>query len=221
MILKKWIRQKYLFLYSKILKEKATPEYIARGWAIGMFYGCLVPFGLQLACSIPTSFLLKGSKIGATFGTLLTNHFTVFVIYPAQCWVGNKLMGGDLSYAKIEEAMMDVISKGSWAALLALGGELVAAFFIGAAILTAVMTPVTYFGVLHLVRRYRKAKEKKKTALGMQRNSAWKCSAGCTESTMPNRNPAGSSHGLPPSRSWSFSFRNARWMTPKSKVRTP
>ena len=162
MTLKKWIRQKYLFLYSKILKEKATPEYIARGWAIGMFYGCLVPFGLQLACSIPTSFLLKGSKIGATFGTLLTNHFTVFVIYPAQCWVGNKLMGGDLSYAKIEEAMMDVISKGSWAALLALGGELVAAFFIGAAILTAVMTPVTYFGVLHLVRRYRKAKEKKK-----------------------------------------------------------
>ena len=73
--------------------------------------------------------------------------------------------GGDLSYAKIEEAMMDVISKGSWAALLALGGELVAAFFIGAAILTAVMTPVTYFGVLPLVRRYRKAKEKKKTAL--------------------------------------------------------
>ena len=165
MTLKKWVRQKYLALYSKILIEKASPEYIARGWAIGMFYGCLVPFGLQLACSIPTSFLLKGSKIGATFGTLLTNHFTIFIIYPAQCWVGNKLMGGDLSYAKIEEAMMDVISKGSWAALLALGGELVAAFFIGAAILTAVMTPVTYFGVLHLVRRYRAAKEKKKAAV--------------------------------------------------------
>lgn len=165
MTLKKWVRQKYLALYSKILKEKASPEYIARGWAIGMFYGCLIPFGLQLACSIPTAFLLKGSKIGATFGTLLTNHFTIFIIYPAQCWVGNKLMGGDLSYAKIEEAMMDVISKGSWAALLALGGELVAAFFIGAAILTAVMTPVTYFGVLQLVRRYRAAKEKKKAAV--------------------------------------------------------
>ena len=165
MTLKKWVRQKYLALYSKILKEKASPEYIARGWAIGMFYGCLIPFGLQLACSIPTAFLLKGSKIGATFGTLLTNHFTIFIIYPAQCWVGNKLMGGDLSYAKIEEAMMDVISKGSWAALLALGGELVAAFFIGAAILTTVMTPVTYFGVLHLVRRYRAAKEKKKAAV--------------------------------------------------------
>ena len=165
MTLKKWVRQKYLALYSKILKEKASPEYIARGWAIGMFYGCLIPFGLQLVCSIPTAFLLKGSKIGATFGTLLTNHFTIFIIYPAQCWVGNKLMGGDLSYAKIEEAMMDVISKGSWAALLALGGELVAAFFIGAAILTAVMTPVTYFGVLHLVPRYRATKKKKKAAV--------------------------------------------------------
>ena len=34
-----------------------------------------------------------------------------------------------------------------------------------ATILTAVMTPVTYFGVLHLVRRYRAAKEKKKAAV--------------------------------------------------------
>ena len=151
MTVKKWARQKYVYIYSKILKEKAPAEYIARGWAIGMFYGCLIPFGLQLICSIPTAFLLKGSKIGATLGTLLTNHFTIFILYPAQCYVGSLILRSHLSYTKIEEAMSDV-----------LGGDLIAAFFLGAAILTAVMTPLTYFGVLHLVRRYRAIKEKKK-----------------------------------------------------------
>ncbi len=67
-----------------------------------------------------------------------------------------------MSYAKIEEAMSDVLKHQDWQTLFSLGGDLVAAFFIGAAILTAVMTPLTYFGVLHLVRRYRTLKEKKK-----------------------------------------------------------
>ncbi|MEG2076892.1 MAG: DUF2062 domain-containing protein, partial [Victivallaceae bacterium] len=105
----KWMKRKGLWLYSKIVREKATPEYIARGWAIGMFYGCLIPFGLQLACSIPTSFLLKGSKIGATLGTLLTNHVTIFFIYPAQCYVGNKIMGGNLTFAEVKELFKDVL----------------------------------------------------------------------------------------------------------------
>lgn len=162
MTLKKWTRQKYVYIYSKILKENAPAEYIARGWALGMFCGCLIPFGLQLVCSIPLAFLLKGSKIGATLGTLLTNHFTIFIIYPAQCYVGNLLLGGNLSYAKIEEALKDVLKNQDWATLFSLGGELIAAFFIGAAILTVIMTPATYFGVLHLVRHYRALKEKQR-----------------------------------------------------------
>ena len=88
-----YFKRKMLQLYAKIVREKASPEYIARGWAIGMFYGCLIPFGFQLLCSIPTAFILKGSKIGATIGTLITNHFSVFIIYPVQCYVGLLLMG--------------------------------------------------------------------------------------------------------------------------------
>ena len=156
------IREKFRELYNKIVGEQATPEYIARGWAIGMFWGCICPFGFQLLFSIPTSFLLKGSKIGATLGTLLTNHFTIFILYPAQCYLGSLILRSHLSYAKIEEAMSDVLKHQDWQTLFSLGGDLVAAFFIGAAILTAVMTPLTYFGVLHLVRRYRTLKEKKK-----------------------------------------------------------
>lgn len=154
-----WMRRKAVQLYGKIVKEKASPEYIARGWAIGMFYGCLVPFGAQLVCSIPTAFILKGSKIGAVFGTLLTNHVSIFIIYPIQCYVGSWLMGDPISFSKISDAMADVIKANSYQALLALGWNVVAAFFIGGAILTAVMTPLTYWGVKRLVVVYRKKKE--------------------------------------------------------------
>ena len=43
------------FYYMKAVRDKGTPEYIARGWAIGMFVGFAIPFGLQLAISIPLS----------------------------------------------------------------------------------------------------------------------------------------------------------------------
>lgn len=160
MISRKLIWKKWISLYAKVVKEKATPEYIARGWAIGMFFGCLVPFGFQLVCSIPAAFLLKGSKIGATLGTLLTNHFTIFIIYPVQCYVGDKLIGGNISYAAIEEAFKDVLQEQSYAALLGIGWELVIAFFIGGALLTIVTTPVTYWFVRNLVIRYRAKKNK-------------------------------------------------------------
>ncbi|MBQ6669322.1 MAG: DUF2062 domain-containing protein, partial [Deltaproteobacteria bacterium] len=50
---KESFKYKILRLYSKMLHEKASPEFIARGWAIGVFYGCILPFGVQLLFSIP------------------------------------------------------------------------------------------------------------------------------------------------------------------------
>ena len=75
-----WFKTKTRRLYLKIVCEKASPDYIARGWSIGMFFGCIIPIGGQLFCSVPTAFLLKGSKIGAVLGTLITNQVTVFFI---------------------------------------------------------------------------------------------------------------------------------------------
>jgi uncharacterized protein (DUF2062 family) len=54
MVLGVTIRRWWKKIYAKMVSEKATPEYIARGWAIGMFYGCFIPFGAQLILSIPT-----------------------------------------------------------------------------------------------------------------------------------------------------------------------
>ena len=162
MNLKHWLKRKYLYFYIKIVREKASPEYIARGWAIGMFFGCLIPFGFQLICSLPTAFLLKGSKIGATFGTLLTNQVTIFFIYPLQCYVGSHLMGSNLTYSNTKEALQDVLHKQDMNSLLAIGWDLVEAFFIGGILLTILMTPLTYYGVKTAVIRYRELRGKLK-----------------------------------------------------------
>ena len=158
MSLKTKLKKIGIALYNRIVKEKASPEYIARGWAIGMFYGCMIPFGFQLICSIPTAFVLKGSKIGATFGTLLTNHFTIFIIYPIQCLVGNHIIGGDLSYSAVNEAMQNVLKLQNYSALMELGRDLVISFFVGGALLTLIMTPITYFAVKKMVIAHRRCK---------------------------------------------------------------
>ena len=153
--LKKFLKEKCGELYRKIVLEQASPEYIARGWAIGMFYGCLLPFGVQLLFSIPTAFILRGSKVGATVGTFITNHFTIFVIYPLQCYLGAFLIGKPLSYAAISEAMSGVIEKQNWDSLLALGWDIVIAFFVGGILMALLFTPITYFLIKSIVEKYR------------------------------------------------------------------
>lgn len=149
------LKWKILKLYAKIVREKADSGYIARGWAIGMFCGCFFPFGIQLVISIPAAFIMRGSKIGATVGTFITNHFTIFIIYPVQCYVGNLLIGGSLSWTKVKKAMESVLKEQSFSSLWAQGWQLFAAFFIGGAILAAIMTPLTYIFVKKFVEKRR------------------------------------------------------------------
>ena len=68
-------------------------------------------------------------------------------------------MGGNLTYAATVKAMEDVIKKQSYEALLGLGWELVIAFFIGGALLTAIMTPITYVLVKRLVVMFQNRKK--------------------------------------------------------------
>lgn len=161
-----WFKRKWRNFYLKIVREKAPPEYIARGWSIGMFFGCLIPIGGQLICSIPAAFLLKGSKIGAVLGTFITNQVTVFFIYPVQCYAGAKLIGLDLSYGDIKLKLKDIVSASSFSefvsATKSLAGDLTVAFFVGGAIMAVVLTPITYVVVKKMVIGYRIQLEKRR-----------------------------------------------------------
>ena len=150
------IRTYLIDLRAKMLKDPLPPEDVAAGWALGMFIGCAVPFGLQLIVSIPLALMMRVSKVGATLGTLITNPITIFVIYPIQTWVVNRLVfGGSLSF----EHMMEL--EWTWAVVRRLGAEVMASFFLGGLALGMILSPITYFLVKRLVVRFRAARSKR------------------------------------------------------------
>jgi len=133
-----------------MVRDPLPPEDIAAGWALGVFVGCAIPFGLQLIISIPLAMMMRVSKIGATLGTLITNPVSIFFIYPAQTFVVNRLLfGGSLTYSRLAE------TEWTWAAVRRLGAEVMASFFLGGFLLAIVLTPIAYFFVKRIVVRTR------------------------------------------------------------------
>ena len=132
-----------------MVREPLPPEDIAGGWALGMFVGCAVPFGLQLLVSIPLAMMMRVSKIGATVGTLITNPVTIFFIYPAQTWIVYNLLFG-------HREMGELPTEWTMKAVMALSGPVVISFFLGGLLLAFVLSPITYFAVKHIVIRHRR-----------------------------------------------------------------
>ena len=133
-----------------MVRDPLPPEDVAAGWALGMFVGCAIPFGLQLIVSIPLALMMRVSKVGATLGTLITNPVTIFIIYPAQTWAVNRvLFGGSLSFHRLME------TEWTWAAVRHLGAEAMVSFFLGGLVLALVLSPLTYFMVKRVVVRRR------------------------------------------------------------------
>jgi len=138
----------------KMVRDPLPPESVAAGWALGVFVGCAVPFGIQLVISIPLAMMMRVSKIGATAGTFITNPVTIFVIYPMQTVIVNKLLfNGSLTFAHLVEI------EWRWAVVRRLGAEVMVSFFLGGFLLAAVLTPIAYFTVKSVVKAYRRRVE--------------------------------------------------------------
>ena len=139
----------------KMVRDPLPPEDVAAGWALGMFVGCSVPFGLQLIVSVPLAMMMRVSKVGATVGTFITNPLTIWIIYPAQTMAMGWLLGRNFSWDYILKAMRGVAKNNDWKTLLSLSGDVVVCFILGGLALAAVLTPITYFTVRTIVRRFR------------------------------------------------------------------
>lgn len=143
----------------KMVRDPLPPEDVAAGWALGMFVGCSVPFGLQLIVSVPLAMMMRVSKVGATVGTFITNPLTIWIIYPAQTMAMGWLLGRDFSWDYILKAMRGVAKNSDWKTLLSLSGDVVVCFLLGGLALAIILTPITYFAVRTIVRSHRSRRE--------------------------------------------------------------
>ncbi len=146
----------------KLVRNDGTPEYIARGVALGLAVGFVIPMFFQLAVAVPLSFLFRAAKVPAIAFTFVSNHFTVFLIYPVQCWIGSCLIMRPMTCRELEAMLKDVISEPGWASFSALGIDLGLAFLAGG-VLFALLTAVPgYFLTVCLVKRHRAAGERRR-----------------------------------------------------------
>lgn len=163
--MKKLSKNNIAYWYFRLVKQSGTPESIARGVAIGFFIGFMVPFGLQMLSAFALAFLLKARKIPAMGCTWVTNHFTVPIIYPLQCYVGSLVLRVffriGLTLEDVEKKFEDLIENPGWGSLFELGGPLIVSFFIGGALFGIPSAIIGYFTALGLLSSHHKKRKKR------------------------------------------------------------
>ena len=141
-------------LREKMVRDPLPPESVAAGWALGVFIGFAIPFGLQLIVSVPLALMMRVSKVGATLGTFVTNPATIFFLYPAQTWVVYNLLFGS-------REMGELPTEWTRQTVMALSGPVIISFFLGGLVLAMVLSPITYHVVKRIVIRQRRRKRGK------------------------------------------------------------
>ncbi|QSH41792.1 DUF2062 domain-containing protein [Lentisphaerota bacterium ZTH] len=160
--MKKISKHSLAYYYFKLVKQSGNPEYIARGVSLGFFVGLLIPFGAQIIVVLPLAILFKAAKIPAVACTFVTNHVTIFFIYPFQCWVGSYLIARPLTMKAVEHMFKEVLEQKTLSSLFALGKEVVISFFAGGFLFGLLLAVPGYVISLYLVKAYRRRKEEKK-----------------------------------------------------------
>lgn len=90
-------RKKSYWRKLKILLKKAiytndSPEKIARGFAIGVFWGVLPTFGLAILFSLPTAVVFRANRLMAIVGTFVSNPLTSPLFMLWGTYLGNFIL---------------------------------------------------------------------------------------------------------------------------------
>ncbi len=149
-------RRRLRMLYLRLVKQTGTPESVARGVAIGFFVGLLIPMGGQIIVAVFLAFILKASKIPAMACTWISNPWTAIFIYPFQCYIGSKAIGGDLTIHSLNETIHGFLRAPSLQAFRDLGSDIVVPFFVGGAMLAIPAALISYFAVLGMILSHRR-----------------------------------------------------------------
>lgn len=170
--MKKLKKRSAAYWYYKVLRERGTPDFIARGWAIGIFVNFFIPCFFQAITAIPLAFLLRASRIAAFVGTFISNNFTIPIIYPIQCYIGGYLICNPLRYEQIKTALTEIIENPSFNAIYQLGAHLALAFFAGGALLGVISAIPGYFIARRIVAEYQHQRHERRMLKRLEKSSA-------------------------------------------------
>ena len=146
--------RRYLrYLYWRFIRLRGTPEYIARGLAVGVFAGLFPIFGLQTIVGIALATLLRGHKFAAAAGTLVSNPLTYVPIYAINFQVGRWLLNSQAEF--VPESLVSLQQ------ILQYKTQFIAALFLGCLVIGIIGGIFSYFLGLKLIRFWRRDRRRK------------------------------------------------------------
>ena len=160
-----WIR--------KLLQVKDTPEALARGLAVGFFFGVSFFWGLQIALAVIASYLVRGNKVVAAAMTAISNPLTSLPLYTLSYLVGHVLVGG-------EDTLPDFAKVHSIEGFLELGPHFFVTMLVGTTLVGLVGAVVVYFSsnrLLAALRRWHESRNRESSHIGEHQTSARTTSA--------------------------------------------
>jgi len=145
------------YLQRRFIRMQGTPEYIARGLAIGVFAGFFPIFGFQTIVGVALATLFRSHKIAAAAGTWVSNPLTYLPIYTINFKIGRSLLNSQ------QEFVPESIS--SFSDLIQHGTQFGVALFLGCLVMGIIGGIFSYFMGLKLTRFWRARREKLKRNL--------------------------------------------------------
>jgi len=144
-------------LLRRILMLDDSPQAIALGTAIGVFFGMTPTVGLQLILVMITSAFTRKlfyfNRAAALVTVYISNPVTIVPIYYLLFWVGSWLVPGEITRDELAAVLQFDGIEGWWAAVTRLAGDIGVPLLVGTAIVAPICGLATYPMMLWLVKR--------------------------------------------------------------------
>ena len=102
---KRWRR----WLYRRVVKLQGSAHAIARGMAVGVVIGCVIPPGVQIIVGFPVALLFGANIIAMAVGTLISNPVTYLPLYYFTCQVGAAFLRFLGANAQLGEGLKELL----------------------------------------------------------------------------------------------------------------
>lgn len=147
----RWLRR----LYRRVMAMKGTPEYLAKGLAVGVFAGWFPFLGFQILFGVSLAVLFRGHKLLAVAGTWVSNPLTYVPIYLFNYKLGRWLLG---SQGPLFEDWGNLHSIED---IVGVGAEFALTLLLGCFVTGSISGIITYFLSLRMIRSWRQQQMKK------------------------------------------------------------
>jgi uncharacterized protein len=125
---------------------------LARGFAIGIFWGMFPLPGVQMLIAAVTAAFLRGSKVAAIAGTWLGNPLTTLPLTALNFHVGQMLLGR--TWTQLPENIQTIDG------FLQLGGEAIGSYLLGCLVMGILCGMVSYVIGIPVVAFFQKRAKK-------------------------------------------------------------